>query len=83
MAAHDGGINLLHKCFGGGTFPQTIVIPITLSAGDLSANNSAKLSSIPGSQSIITLRVAFILLPPITEVLGFLSWEVYEPGQLA
>ncbi|GMB97983.1 hypothetical protein K2D_10060 [Enterococcus hirae] len=43
------------------------------------ANINAKVSSIPGSQSIITFRIISNLLS--VEILSFLFWEVSEPVQ--
>ena len=62
-----------------GTFPQTTVIATTSISGDLTANDKAKVSSIPGSQSIITFRIISNLLS--LEILSFLFWEVSEPVQ--
>ena len=47
-----------------GTLPQTTVMPRISSSGDASANISARVSSIPGSQSIMTFFAAFILQSP-------------------
>src|SRR5699024_11861760 len=63
-----------------GTLPETVVIPTTSSSGDVKASIKAKLSSIPGSQSMITFCLSFIS-PTSFEILGFLYWEVYEPVQ--